>query len=369
MQDARWMQSALGLARRSQGRTRPNPTVGAIIVKGNRVLGSGTTADGGRPHAEAVALKQATDRYGADAIRGAEMFVTLEPCAHQGQTPPCVDALIAAGISRVVCPLPDPDPRVAGRGLDKLRAAGITVDVGLMADEARVVNAGFLSRVERGRPWLVLKLASTVDGRIATASGESRWITGAPARRRVHLMRARSDAILIGAGTARADNPSLDVRDLGLGAMKPVRIVADGGLSLSLTSKLAQTARDQPVWLLHRQGVAPARADAMQGVGIELLPTKAGDSGELDMTDALTRLGTQGITRVLCEGGGRLAASLIAEDLVDELVHMKAGKVIGGDGRAVVQGIGLTALADAPEFRLESLEHLGGDAVATYLRR
>ena len=368
MRDARWMQSALSLARRSQGRTRPNPTVGAIIVRGDRVLGAGTTADGGRPHAEAVALAQATARYGADAIRGAEIFVTLEPCAHQGQTPPCVEALIAAGISRVICPLEDPDPRVAGRGVARLREAGITVDIGLMKNEARAANAGFLSRIERGRPWLVLKLASTVDGRIATASGESRWITGPAARRRVHLMRARSDAILNGAGTARTDDPSLDVRELGLGAMRPVRIVADGSLSLPLTSKLARTAKTQPVWLLHRNGVAKDRAEAMRGVGIDLIETEARPTGELDMSDALGHLAAQGITRVLCEGGGRLAASLIAADLVDELVHMKAGKVIGGDGRAVVESIGLTALADAPAFRLDALEDLGGDAIATYLR-
>ncbi|MDT8342945.1 MAG: bifunctional diaminohydroxyphosphoribosylaminopyrimidine deaminase/5-amino-6-(5-phosphoribosylamino)uracil reductase RibD, partial [Thermohalobaculum sp.] len=207
--DRRWMAMALGLARRGLGRVAPNPAVAALIVAEGQLLGRGVTAPGGRPHAEALALAQAMDLGGPDAARGATAYVTLEPCAHHGLTPPCAEALAAAGIARLVCPLSDPDPRVSGRGFVHLRAAGIAVETGLMAAEAAALNAGFLSRITRARPHLTLKLATTLDGRIATASGESRWITGPGARLRVHALRARADAILIGAGTARADDPML----------------------------------------------------------------------------------------------------------------------------------------------------------------
>ena len=361
------MASALALARRAVGQTAPNPAVGAVIVRDGVVLGRGTTASGGRPHAETIALEQAKVR-GADC-HGATLYVTLEPCAHHGKTPPCADAVIDAGIGRVVCPIQDPDPRVAGRGFTRLREAGVEVSVGLNADEARCINAGFLSRIERQRPWVVLKLASTLDGQIATRTGESRWITGPEARRYVHLMRAQSDAIMIGAGTARVDDPMLDVRGLGMEVLSPVRVVVDGSLSLPLTSRLVTSAGAIPVIVLHRENVDTTRREAFQALGIETLIVRDQD-GMPDLADSLTLLARdRGVTRLMCEGGGRLATSLLSAGLVDELVLFQAGKVIGDDGLPSVRGFGLEVLGQAPQFELASLRTVGADVVSRWTRR
>ncbi|MFK7943801.1 MAG: bifunctional diaminohydroxyphosphoribosylaminopyrimidine deaminase/5-amino-6-(5-phosphoribosylamino)uracil reductase RibD [Paracoccaceae bacterium] len=359
MEDARWMQSALALARRRLGQTWPNPAVGCVIVQDGRVLGRGATAPGGRPHAETIALDVAGNCSGATA------YVTLEPCAHHGQTPPCTDALIAAGISRVVCAVPDSDPRVAGRGIERLKASGIDVTVGCLAEAARAINAGFFSRIERGRPWVTLKLATTLDGRIATRTGESRWITGPEARRRVHLLRAQSDAVMIGAGTARTDNPMLDVRELGLARSKPVRVVVDSSLSLPLTHKLATTAETQPLWLMHRAEADPARVSAFAGIGANTIATDA-HNGVLDIGEALSLLGARGLTRVLVEGGGQLAASLLDAGSVDEIALFTAGKAFGGDGTPAVRGFGLDVLENAPQFDLIRIEAVGADTLSTW---
>ena len=361
MSDARWMRSALSLARRRLGQTWPNPAVGCVIVRDDRVLGRGATAPGGRPHAETIALNA------AGPCEGATAYVTLEPCAHHGHTPPCVDALIAAGISRVVCAKIDTDPRVAGRGITQLRAAGVEVSVGCLEREARDLNAGFFSRVEQGRPWVTLKLATTLDGRIATRTGESRWITGPEARKRVHLMRAKSDAVMVGSGTARTDNPMLDVRGLGLSDNKPVRVVADSSLSLPLTHRLATTAGAHPLWLLHRPDVDAARLQAFADIGAKTLEVGA-QSGMLDMEAALTEMGTCGLTTVLVEGGGQLAASLLAANLVDELALFTAGKAFGGDGTPSVQGFGLSALDEAPGFVLATVETIGSDTLSRWVQ-
>jgi diaminohydroxyphosphoribosylaminopyrimidine deaminase/5-amino-6-(5-phosphoribosylamino)uracil reductase len=360
------MRAALSLARRGLGVTWPNPAVGCVIALGGRVLGRGFTQPGGRPHAEQMALAEARARWGEAALRGATAWVTLEPCAHHGHTPPCAGALAGAGVARVVSTFEDPDPRVQGRGFAALRAAGVRVDQGVLAAEARAVNAGFLSRIERGRPHVTLKLATTLDGRIATATGESRWITGPMARARVHLMRAESDAVLIGAGTARTDDPALDVRLPGLEARAPVRVVADGALSLSLTSRLARTAKDRPLWLLCRRGADPARRAALGRAGAEPIEAETTETGELDMADALRRLAGRGLTRVLCEGGGRIAASLLRAGLVDELVWFSAGAAIGADGTPSVSGLGVTALDGAPRMRLLDCETLDGDVLTRW---
>ena len=364
MDDARWMQSALALARRAVGRTWPNPAVGCVIVRDGRVLGRATTAIGGRPHAETEALRQA-EPHGTN---GATAYVTLEPCAHHGKTPPCTAALIQAGIKRVVCALEDPDPRVAGRGIIALKGAGIDVDLGLMAQTARDINAGFLTRVERGRPHFVLKLACSLDGRIATKTGESRWITGPLARRRVHLMRAMADAVLIGGGTARADNPMLDVRNLGLQSRQPVRVVADGGLSIQLTSRLVETIEQQPLWILHRSDAPRDRARALRDLGATLIEVED-QNGILSMPDAARRLAEQGLTHVLCEGGGRIAASLLKDRLVDQLAVFSAGKVLGSDGYPAVQAFGLESLSDAPNFDLNHVERIGQDTLSWWQPR
>lgn len=366
MSDARWMTSALALARRAVGQTAPNPAVGAILVRDGIVLGRGVTAPGGRPHAETQALEQARQRFGNST--GATLFVTLEPCAHHGRTPPCADAVIAAGVARVVCPIGDPDPRVAGRGFARLRDAGIRVDTGLMADQARAINAGFLSRIERDRPQVLLKLATTLDGRIATRTGESRWITGPAARRQVHLMRAQSDAILIGAGTARTDDPMLDVRDIGLAHQAPLRIVVDGSLSLDLSSRLVRSARDLPLWLLHRSAVDTTRRDALAALGVQLCAVPD-IQGRPDLAACLAILARDlGITRLMCEGGGRIAASLLSGDLVDEIALFQAGKMIGGDGTPSVQGFGLERLGAAPQFSLDRVQSVGPDTVSHWVR-
>ncbi|MEM7507448.1 MAG: bifunctional diaminohydroxyphosphoribosylaminopyrimidine deaminase/5-amino-6-(5-phosphoribosylamino)uracil reductase RibD [Pseudomonadota bacterium] len=365
--DAHWMHLALGLARRRLGQVAPNPAVGAVIVRDGKVLGRGATAPGGRPHAEVVALDQARRLWGADALKGATIYVSLEPCAHHGKTPPCTDALIEAGISRVVASFSDPDQRVAGRGFAALEAAGLQVDQNVLADAARRLNVGFLTREATGRPWLQLKLATTLDGRIATMTGESRWLTGPAARRRVHLMRARADAVLIGAGTARIDDPMLDVRLSGQWGAS-IRVVADGSLSLPLTGRLASTAADCPLWVLHRSGAPGKRRRALADLGAETLEIAHRETGHLQMGAVLDALGARGLTRVMCEGGGQIAAALLRKDLVDEIALFTAGKLIGGDGLPAVRGFGLEVLDQAPNFTLSDLDEIEGDVLSFWQR-
>ncbi len=361
------MRAALALARRGLGRVAPNPSVGAILVREGRVLGRGVTTDGGRPHAEAVALAQAIRLWGRAALEGATAYVTLEPCAHHGLTPPCCDALIDARVARVVCPIVDPDPRVSGRGFERLEAAGVAVETGLMAAEARALNAGFLSRHERGRPWLTLKLATTLDGRIATRGGESRWITGEASRALVHLMRAEADAVMVGAATAIADDPLLDVRGLGLAARSPLRVVVDPALALSPEARLAATARRVPLWLIHAPGAATGRAAALEAAGARLLAVPAA-AGGIDLAAALSRLAAEGITRLLAEGGGRLAAGLLAAGLVDEIALFQAGAALGGDGVPAVGPMGLERLGAAPRFERTGLRAVGPDTLSLWRR-
>jgi diaminohydroxyphosphoribosylaminopyrimidine deaminase/5-amino-6-(5-phosphoribosylamino)uracil reductase len=363
LDDAR-MGAALALARRGLGLTWPNPTVGCVIGREGVVLGRGATRPSGRPHAEQVALDDARARHGAEALVGATAWVTLEPCAHHGRTPPCVDALVAAGIARVVVAVGDPDPRVDGRGFARLREAGVALAIGCRASEAEALQAGFLSRIRRGRPHLTLKLATTLDGRIATGTGESRWITGVASRARAHLMRATSDAVLVGRGTVAADDPMLDVRLPGLEARRPARVVMDGGLALDPASRLCQTAGDQPVWVVHAPDADAARAARLRDLGVRLVPVPRGEDGALDPLLALEALCGLGLTRVLCEGGGVLAAGLLRAGLVDALALFTAGKAIGADGLPSLGALGLGALADAPAMALAGMERLGGDVLS-----
>lgn len=357
------MRLALGLGARMQGRTWPNPAVGCVIVNAGLIVGRGWTLPGGRPHAETVALAQA----GA-AARGATAYVSLEPCAHHGRTPPCSDALVAAGVARVVTPLQDPDPRVSGRGHVALRSAGVQVDVGCEVARARVDHAGFLKRIGQGLPLVTLKLALTLDGRIATAEGESRWITGPGARRLAHALRACHDAVMVGGGTARADDPDLTVRDLGV-AHQPVRVVLDSRLRLEPGARLGRTAAVVPVWMCHGPDAPEAARASWAATGARLIACAPGAGGVgLEVRDVLARLAGVGLTRVFCEGGGALAASLIGAGLADEIVVVSAGKVIGGDGRAGVGALGLATLAAAPGFRLAEVRALGGDVLHRWAR-
>lgn len=352
--DRRFMALAISLGARGLGRVWPNPAVGCVIVQAGRIVGRGWTQPGGRPHAETMALAQA-----GPAARGATAYVSLEPCAHHGKTPPCADALRGAGVVRVVSALEDPDTRVAGRGHQGLRDAGIVVETGLLADKAHHQQRGFLSRIQRGRPMLTLKLALSVDGRIATETGESQWITGAEARRRVHLMRARHDAVLVGAGTARADDPLLTVRGLGPIA-QPVRIVAARRLDLPTDGALAQSARTVPLWLLHGPD-APAKArDLWAALGAELLEVPE-TARTLDMRSAFARLGAAGLTRIFCEGGGQLAAALLKARLVDDLALFTAGLALGAGGRPAVGTLDLPHLTDAPRLVLVESRAVGAD--------
>lgn len=355
------MALALSLGRRGQGACWPNPAVGCVIVQSGRVVGRGWTQPGGRPHAETVALAQA-----GDGARGATAFVSLEPCAHHGRTPPCADALIAAGVARVVAPFEDSDPRVSGQGFERLRAAGIEVTTGVLAGQAARDHAGFFLRTERGRPLVTLKLASSFDGRIATATGQSQWITGPEARRAVHALRARHDAVMVGAGTARADDPSLTVRGLGV-ARQPVRVVVSRHLDLPLMGQIARTAQEVPVWLCHGPGAAPERVQAWEGLGARLIPC-ALQGMQVDAAEMLQQLGTAGLTRVFCEGGGALAASLLAADLVDELVGFTAGIAIGAEGTPAIGALGLERLDAAPRFDLVETRALGGDVLHRWRR-
>lgn len=359
--DTRYMRLALSLGRRGQGQTAPNPAVGCVIVQGNRIVGRGWTQPGGRPHAETEALAQA-----GDAARGADVYVTLEPCAHHGATPPCAEALIAAGVARVVVAAQDSDPRVDGAGLEMLRAAGVIVDTGVCGAEAEEDHAGFEMRVEQGRPMVTLKLASSFDGRIATGTGESQWITGPESRRLVHAMRARHDAVMVGGGTARHDDPSLTVRGLGRMA-QPARVVVSRRLDLPLMSTLARTARDVPVILCHGKDADAALQQTWRDLGATLLSCAA-RNGQLDAGDVLHKLGDHGLTRVFCEGGSALAASLIEADLVDRLVGFTAGLAIGAEGLPNIGALGLGRLRDAGRFDLVSVRPVGADIVHEWQR-
>lgn len=354
---------ALALARRGLGRVAPNPAVGCVLVRDGVVVGRGWTQPGGRPHAETEALSRA-----GDAARGATAYVSLEPCSHHGLTPPCADAMIAAGIARCVVALRDPDPRVHGSGIAALQAAGIEVVEGVRAEEAAEVNGGYLMQRDNGRPQVTLKLATTLDGRIATRSGASQWITGEAARARAHLLRAEHDAVVVGSGTAVADNPSLNVRLPGLEAWQPVRVVLDGRLRLPLTHKLVTGAGAQRTLLLTRDDAPRDRCEAYRSAGVEVVPVAVGETGNLSVTAVLRELGARGLTRVLVEGGGMLAAGLMQGGLVDRLVWFRAGKVIGGDGVPAIAGFGLTNLAGTPQFDLVAQLPLGGDTMEMYRR-
>lgn len=359
--DIRFMKLALALGRRGLGQCASNPAVGCVIVKDERIIGRGWTQPGGRPHAEPVALAQA----GTQA-KGATVYVTLEPCAHQGQTPPCAKALISAEVARVVVACRDPDPRVDGGGIAMLEAAGITVDLGVCADDADTAHAGFFKRLRERRPFITLKLAASLDGRIATGTGHSQWITGPAARRAVHAMRARHDAVMVGAGTARHDDPSLTVRDLGV-SRQPARIVMSRRLDIPLMGQLAKTATEVPVYLCHGKDADPALRQTWTGLGATMVECAARGT-QVDPIDALEKLAGHGFNRIFCEGGGALAASLIDAGLVDELVLFTAGLAIGAEGLPGIGALGLGRLDEASRYTLQKTQAVGGDVMQVWRR-
>ena len=368
--DGEFMLAALALARRGLGTVWPNPAVGCVLVRedlGNRVVGRGWTQSGGRPHAETEALGRA-----GELALGATAYVTLEPCDHEGETSACSEALALAGVRRAVIALEDPDPRVSGRGLKRLEAAGIEVSTGLSEDQARHLNAGYLLRITKGRPLFTLKTASTLDGRVATAEGQSKWITGESARAIAHGLRADHDAIMIGIGTALADSPRLTCRLPGLEDRSPVRVVADSRMRLPPGSPLVETAADLPTWLIVGRGsgagAGARKLKALEAKGVTVIEAETGDDGRLDLGLVAAELGRRGLTRVLVESGGELAAALLKRDLIDRLAWFRAPKLIGGDGLDAIAPIGVTGLAEAPTFARVSVSVAGADIFETYQR-
>jgi diaminohydroxyphosphoribosylaminopyrimidine deaminase/5-amino-6-(5-phosphoribosylamino)uracil reductase len=369
--DQDFMAVALRLARRGLGNVAPNPAVGCVIVSGGpdpRVLGRGRTQPGGRPHAEAVALDAARERFGAEALVGATVYVTLEPCNHLGRTPPCADALIRARVARVVVACGDPHVRVAGRGIARLRDAGVEVVTDVCKDAAEDINIGFLTAATEGRPMVSLKTATTSDGRIATRTGASQWITGPAARRHAHLLRAQHDVIAVGIGTAKADDPSLTCRLPGMEERSPTRVVFDSRLRLSLESKLVQTAMDVPTWVLSAAKTDKDRRRALEAAGVMVVPIEDEIDGRPVPAAALRALGVLGMTRVMVEGGARLATGLLRAGLVDRLLWYRAPSLIGGDGLPPFGDLGVGEVADMPAFRPLSRTPVGEDTLEIYAR-
>ncbi|MBW2714529.1 MAG: bifunctional diaminohydroxyphosphoribosylaminopyrimidine deaminase/5-amino-6-(5-phosphoribosylamino)uracil reductase RibD [Deltaproteobacteria bacterium] len=352
------MQVALGAARRVAGRTHPNPSVGAAVFRGDRLLGRGATRPVGGPHAEVVALENAKRRFGAKSLRGASLAVTLEPCCRTGRTGPCTDAIVDAGIRRVFVGHRDPHPDVSGAGVRRLRRAGIEVRLGVLEDACRAQHRGFSMVCAMGRPFVMLKLASSLDGRIATASGESRWISGPEARAKGHLLRSRVDGIVVGSGTALADDPELTARRGGRVVHRPVRVLIDSKLRVPPSAKLFCEGADR-TWVLCGPQAGTRRRKRLEGLGARLLevPMRA---GKLDLKRAVARLAREGLTEVLVEGGGRLAAALLSARLVDELHWFIAPRLLGGDGAPSVGDLGLESLVESPLLN-GRLGHVGSD--------
>ena len=363
--DQRFMQLALALGRRGQGRTWPNPAVGAVVVKDGVIVGRGWTQPGGRPHAEPEALKQA-----GEAARGATLYATLEPCSHFGKSPPCADAIIAAGIARVVSAIEDPNPEVAGQGHARLRAAGISVDIGLGAAEAARDHAGHFRRVRDKRPHVILKLAVSADDKIGAAGHRPVAISGEAAKARVHLLRAQCDAILVGIGTVQADDPLLTCRLPGMATRSPVRVVLDRALRLPGTSKLVHSARETPLWVMTSDlAEAPAamKLGAARAQVLRVATTTAPPPG-LDLLAVLHALSEKGITRLLVEGGARVASSFVAAGLVDEAWLLRGPDPIGADGIAALDALPLTTITQSLAFKVRASEKLDKDTLTIYER-
>ena len=353
------MRLALAQARRVSGRTFPNPPVGAVVYRGDRVLGRGATGPVGDAHAEIVAMQRATAKYGAKALRGASFAVTLEPCAHVGRTGPCAERVAAAGFARVAVGHVDPHPKVSGRGVRRLRRSGARVEIGVLEAECREQHRGFLSVVKRRRPFVGVKLASSLDGRIATSRGESRWITGPEARAAVHRLRARVDALVVGSATVLADDPRLTARRAGRLVHRPIRVVVDTRLRVPPTARLF-AGDPSSAWVLCGARASASRRRALEGRGARVLPV-ASAGGHLDLRAALRRLAREGLSELLVEGGGGLAAALLRAGLVDEFHWFVAPRLIGADGLPALDVLGFSRLAQAPELEELRVRRVGRD--------
>jgi diaminohydroxyphosphoribosylaminopyrimidine deaminase/5-amino-6-(5-phosphoribosylamino)uracil reductase len=363
--DQRFMQLALTLGRRGLGRTWPNPAVGAVVVKDGVIVGRGWTRPGGRPHAEPVALAQA-----GDAARGATLYVTLEPCSHFGKSPPCTDAVITAGIKRVVSAIEDPNPEVAGQGHARLRAAGIAVDIRIGAAEAAHDHAGHFRRIRDKRPHVILKLAVSTDDNIAAAGRKPVAISGDAAKARMHLLRAQCDAVLVGIGTVLADDPLLTCRLPGMEAWSPVRVVLDSALRVPPTSRLVQSARATPLWVMTTSLGEAAAATMLGAAGAQVIRLAATSTPRRapNLSAVLRALAERGITRLLVEGGARVASSFVAAGLVDEFWLLRGESSIGAEGVAALDRLPLASITKSPSFHVRGSENLDKDTLTIYER-
>jgi len=354
------MRHALALSKRGLGRVAPNPAVGCLVVSPEgAVLGRGWTQPGGRPHAEVVALEAA-----GSAARGATVYVTLEPCAHHGETPPCADALIAAGVARVVGAIEDPDPRVGGKGFARLRGAGIDVATGPLGNEAAEANAGFFLRVREGRPLVTLKIAQSLDGKVAAASGQSQWITSEEARRFGHLLRAQNDAILVGIETVLADDPALTCRIPGLEDRSPLRVVLDTRGRLGKGSQIATTANRFRTLQFTAHPKPP-----LAKFGVEIVSAATDKSGRIDIPAMLSELGRRGVTRLLVEGGPTIQTAFLDEGLADRIELFTAPLVLGARARNSVASTRAAVLEEAPRFSRMGRRKLGPDLLESLVRK
>ena len=360
--DERFMRLALGLGRRGLGNTWPNPAVGTVIVKDGMIIGRGWTQPGGRPHAETQALKRA-----GEAAKGAMLYTSLEPCSHTGKTRPCADAIVRAGIARVVSALEDPNPEVAGQGHKKLSDNGIRVDLGVLAEEARRAHAGHLRRITDARPHVMLKLAISSDGKAGLGGRRPIQLTGEVATEYVFRMRAQADAILVGIGTVLADNPALSCRLPGMFEQSPVRVVLDSTLKVPLATSVVATVRDTPTWIFAAQNASQIAEEILTDRGAKVVRVP-GENGRLELGEILKVLAGEGITRLMVEGGPTVAASFVEADLVDEAVLLHAQQAIGAQGIDALEGMPLTALTQSPKLKLHRSEELGTDRADLYER-
>lgn len=357
-EDIEYMRRAMELAERGVGFTNPNPMVGAVIVKGGKVIGEGWHERCGEWHAERNAFKNCTV-----PAEGATMYVTLEPCCHYGKTPPCTEAIIEHGIARVVVGMEDPNPLVAGKGIALLREAGIEVVCGVEEEALREQNRVFLKYISTKLPWVAMKTAMTLDGKIATRTGDSKWITGAEAQAYVHELRHRFMAILVGIGTAVADDPLLNCRIEGRGVRQPIRVVVDSNARLSLDSQLVKTAGEYRTIVAHTRFAPEERVKALRETGVEMLLCKEKE-GLVDVRNLLELLGQSGIDSILLEGGGSLNYTFLAEGLADELYAFIAPKIVGGmNAKTPVEGAGMEKMADAINLELENVLNIGHDVL------
>lgn len=364
MSDERFMRQALQVANRALGNTGSNPAVGCVLVHGGVVIATGATGEGGRPHAEVNALTMA-----GEAAQGATAYVTLEPCSHHGKTPPCAEALVKLGVVRVVVAQPDPDARVSGRGIKTLREAGIEVLEGVLADEAGQQLRAYLMHRLKKRAYVTLKLAVSADGKITAERGMPTAITGEQVRARVHLMRARCDAIMVGVSTVLADNPSLTCRLPGMAALSPVRIVSDSRLSIPLDCKMVQTAPDVPVWIMTTENADQAKAQQLESAGVRIITCNATPDGKVDLDHMLTRLAEEGILHVFAEGGAHMARALVEADLVDDVELFNSPDKIGEQGLPALAGLPLDTIRASKAFRQRvEPEKLGRDWLISYAR-